>query len=113
MTATIWTHRCMIVTAAIAPQARALAASFGPAASGMWTKSLSPTGSAPATHFISTGMIDQPFADMMANPDALKAGCAALGIDVSLAVCQTLLAGADVSEDQPFAAMERLGLQVI
>lgn len=113
MAETISIHRCMIVTAAVAPQARALADSFGPSASGMWTTALSPTGELPATHYISAGMIGTSFAGLMSSPDALQAGCAAMGITVPLANCKAVLAGADVSEEQPFDAMTRLGLQMV
>lgn len=113
MTETIWCHRTMIVPATIAPQVRALVDSFGPAAQGMWTTALSPTGAEPATHYISTGMIDRPFADMMASPHALQSGCAAMGIEVPLSMCEAILGAADVSEEEPFDAMARLGLQLV
>lgn len=113
MTESVWTHRTMIIPAAIADQVRGLAASFGPAAAGMWIIGLSPTGETPATHFISAGMIDQPFAEMMGSPEALVSGCAALDIIIPLAMAQALLGAADVSEEEPFAALDRLGLKLL
>jgi hypothetical protein len=113
MTEPVWVHRTMIVPAPLVLQAQDLADRFGPAAHGMWTTPLSPTGDLPATHFISSGLIDQPFADMMSSPDALVAGCASLGITVPLATAQALLGASDVSGEDPFAAMERLGLQMV
>lgn len=111
--AIVWTHRTMIVSATVASQARALADQSGPAAQGMWMTPLSPTGELPATHYVSTGLIDQPFADMMASPEALVAGCDALDIAVPLEVATALLAAADVSEEDPHTAMERLGLKMV
>ena len=42
---------------------------------------LSPTGALPATHFASSGPIDQPFADMLADPAALSAVATEAGLD--------------------------------
>ena len=64
-TTPIWVHRAMIVPDSIVVTVRALADSFGPAAQNMWTTPLSPTGELPATHWISSGLVDKPFADFM------------------------------------------------
>lgn len=111
--AIVGTHRTLILPAASAPQARAVVDQFGPAAQGMRTTPLSPTGELPATHYISTGLIDPLFADMLASPEALVAGCEALGIAVSILDASVLLAVADVSEEDPHVAMARLGLQMV
>ena len=104
----IWVHRCLIVAASIVAQCRALAASLTPAAADMWTTALSPTGSAPATHYISTGLIDQVMADLLTSPAALAAGTGC-----SLAEAQALISQADVSDEEPFAALARLGLKLV
>jgi hypothetical protein len=49
--------RTMIVPAAKVNFARSIAESFGPGGGGMWVSGLSPTGKAPATHYISTGHV--------------------------------------------------------
>lgn len=102
-----WAFRTMIVPAALAPTCRELAASF-PSGAGMWTTPLSPTGAAPATHYISSGGIWQQFADMLDSPEALAAGAG-----IPLAQAQAILGACDVSEDQPSTAMERLGLAFV
>jgi hypothetical protein len=109
---TDWTHRAMIVSAAIAPQARALAAQM-PSGAGMWTTPLSATGQAPATHYISAGLIGQEFAAMLESPQALVDGCAALGLPIDLAAATYLLSQADVSTEDGHTAMDRLGLQMV
>lgn len=55
-----------------------------------FTTGLSADGTAPATHYIASGHLPVEQADAIA-----------------------LLAGVDVSEDEPFAVMARLGLQMI
>ena len=110
---TIWLHKCMITSAGIAPSVRVLAGSFGPAASGMWVTPLSPTGGLPATHYVSAGMIDKPFADMLDSPESLQAGCLALGASVTIEECQIMLGQSDISTEAPFTAMKRLGLKLI
>jgi hypothetical protein len=105
--------RCMIIAAAIADQARAIGALFGPGAAGMWTTALSADGALPATHYISSGCIAPEFASMLETPEALQAGAALLAVALDLPTCAALLAGADVSDEEPFAVMERLGLQMV
>lgn len=59
-------HRTMIVPAVQVELARSLAAAVsGPAGDGMWTAAYSETGKAPATHYVSTGLIDEALADLM------------------------------------------------
>ena len=108
-----WVHRCMIIPASLAPQIRQIADSFGESASNMWTTALAPIAETVATHYISSGLIWQSFADMIANPEALKLGCENAGVTISLETCQALLAACDISEEEPFTAMARLGLTVL
>lgn len=103
-----WAHRCMIVPDSIVSQCRELAGRLTPAGEGMWTTPLSPTGSPPATHYISSGLVDQVLADLLVSPAALAGGTG-----ITLAEAQTLLAAADVSENGPHAAMALLGLKLI
>lgn len=101
----------MIVPAALAPLARALAEGLaGEAGAGMWQAALAPEGSSEPTHYISTGMIEDQFLACVTDANALYAACQAAGADVTQAQCDALVAGSDVSADDPFAAMGRLGL---
>ena len=62
----MWTHRTIIVPATLAESARAACAGLaGPGGSNMFTTPLSPTGEAPPTHYISSGLIEEPFADLL------------------------------------------------
>jgi len=118
--------RTIIIPAATAPAARALAAALDPAGIGMWTTGLSPTGAAPATHFISTGMLGTAFVDLLPLQDAetgetpspgmpeyVAAAAAQAGIDVTPEQVAALFAAADVTTQDPHAAMARLGLQMV
>lgn len=105
--------RTMIVTAHMAPLARALAAGLSPRGAGMFTVALSATGEAPATHYGSAGLIDEEFAGLLGYSDKLHAACVAAGASVSLAQCQELVATSDVTDAPPFEAMERLGLRLV
>jgi hypothetical protein len=109
-----YTFRTLILPAAQVPLAQALAAGVsGPAGSGMWTTGLSPNATAPATHYVSTGMIDAQFVAVLTDADALYAACQAAGASVTLAQCQALIAGSDVTDEAPFDAFARLGLQLV
>ena len=105
-----WTHRCLIVPAALQAQCRALAAQVlgEQQAEGMWITGLSPTGASPATHFVSVGLMWQSFADLLSSPEALSAGAG-----IPLANAQAILGACDVSEDQAFDALARLNLKLV
>lgn len=125
----IWTHRCLIVPNAQVEFARSLSdAIAGLSGTGMWTAQLSAGGSEPATHWISAGLIAENFAAILplmtypadAEPIytpgqaslaaylATKAGFAATEEDV-----QALFDVSDASDQEPQAAMQRLGLQMV
>lgn len=107
-------HRTMIVSAAIAPTCRQLSETIaGPSGAGMWLTGLSPTGEAPATHYISAGLISEEFAALMASPEAMAAASEAFGVPIPLAQCQAILSQADVSEEGGFYAMARLELLMV
>lgn len=62
----MWIHRTIIVPATLAESARAACAGLaGPGGSNMFTTPLSPTGEAPPTHYISSGLVEEPFADLL------------------------------------------------
>jgi len=109
----MWTFKTMIINASIAEQARALADQFSPAAQGMWTTPLSATDSYPATHYISTGMIGDEFASMLESAQGLVDGAAQLGVAIDLATAEYMLSNADISDEEPFFAMARLGLKIV
>ena len=125
--------RTLIVTAADAPVARAIAAAFGPGGVGMWTTPLSASGLNPATHYISTGYIPAEFVsvcpmatwaqdedgdwvqtDFYAGDAASVYGaCQQAGLPYTLAQIEGVFVRSDVSQQEPFVAMGRLGLQII
>lgn len=96
-------HRCMIIPAALQAQCQTI-----PEASGMWTTGLSMDGAPPETHYISSGMVDQSFADMLASPVSLASAAG-----VTLEEAQAIVAGMHVSEDNPHAAIQAMGLYLV
>ena len=105
--------RTLIVPATQVALARSLGAGLSPGGAGMFTTGLSPSGSAPATHFVSTGLIGERFAECIASGGALHAACTEAGASVTRAQCDALVAGSDVSEEEPFAVFARLGLSLV
>lgn len=125
-----WTHRSIIVAA----DQRDLAADIcstlaGAGGSGMFVTALSADGAAPATHYISAGMIEDNFAALLPL-DALVddvwtrtyAGLPETIVQlynatdnppITLEQVTAVFATADVSEEDPHAAMARLGLQIV
>lgn len=125
--------RTLIVTAADAPVARAIAAAFGPGGVGMWTTPLSASGLNPATHYISTGYIPAEFVSMCpmatwaqdedgdwvqtdfyaGDAASVYGACQQAGLPYTLAQIEGVFVRSDVSQQEPFVAMGRLGLQII
>ena len=129
----MWVHRTIIVPAAIVAPARAACAGLaGPGGSGMFTTPLSPTGEAPPTHYISSGLIEAPFADLLPLTSVSYAedgtpftetrpGNVALtvqlaadaGLPITEAEVSAMLAAVDVSEQSAQDALTRLGLRMV
>lgn len=108
---TTWTHRTIIVPeAVVAPARMACEALAGPGGSGMYSVPISPTGQLPATHWISSGLIEQDFADLLASPDALTAIATQAGLDPAPLVA--IVAASDITDEPADVALARLGLQL-
>lgn len=125
--------RTLILPANVTPLAQEIAATLSSGGAGMWTTGLSATGLPPATHFISTGFIPPEFAHMVpeqfweqdetgawvqtgsepGNPVAVYEACTAAGMTVTLEQVEAIFAVADVTEQEPFVAMGRLGLVLV
>ena len=124
--------RTLILPADVTPLAQQIAATLSPGGVGMWTTGLSPDGTEPATHYISSGLIAPEFAHMvpeqfweqdeegawvqtgvtLGNPEAVTEACNAAGLEVTLAQVDAVFAVADVTEQDAFTAMARLGLMM-
>ena len=119
-----WVHRCMIVPVDHVDLARSLCATLaGDGGSGMFTTPLSPTGDYPPTHWISSGLIEDAFADLLpllsvdvtdaplaGHPDHVCTLAHDAGMAVSYDDIVRLFSAVDVSAQPPHAALERLGL---
>jgi hypothetical protein len=125
--------RTLVVTAADADTARAIAAAFGPGGVGMWTTPLSADGQEPATHYISSGYVPPEYGYLVplqvwaqdedgnwvlvgsepGDPVAVYAAATAQGVVCTQEDVDTLFATADVTQQEPFVAMGRLGLTII
>lgn len=107
--------KTLIVPVAHTLLARELCEKIAPGASGsaMFVRALSPSGAAPATHYGSSGQIQQEFADLMTSAAATYAAAQASGIATTQAAVTALLAESDISSEEPFVALDRLGLKTI
>ena len=116
---TAWTHRTLICPASIVAQARNIGDCLHPAASGMFVSPLSPSGSAPATHYVSSGLIEDLWLPALSDPDTLYAaaqyGASQQGIALTAthADCVALLTDGDISSVAWQVACARLGLQQV
>jgi len=128
-----YTFRTFIVPATVVDMARAMCVGLaGPAGDGMFITELSATGSAPATHFVSSGVISADMAALLpcktittdkdgkatvtttpGMPEAVPALATKAGISTTKAKITALYTSIDVSDQPPFEAMARLGLQIV
>ena len=125
-----YTHRTIIVPAAFQQLAQGLceAAAEGDAGTGMFTTGLSADGAEPATHYISSGPIYESFADLLplttfdedGQPTTRPGDVATVeaiadqaGITLPAGTIAALFAAIDVTELDPWAAMARLGVQIV
>lgn len=129
----MWVHRTIIVPASLVEAARSACAGLaGPGGSGMFTTGLSPDGSGEPTHFISSGLIEAPFADLLpltsvsyaedgtpsvetrpGNVALTTQLASAAGLPIAEAEVSALLAAVDVSEQSAEDTLARLGLRII
>ncbi len=126
--------RTLIVPADQAPLARLIAETLDPVnCQGMFQTGLSSTGDEPATHYISSGGISEgfaalvPFAVWGQEPDGQWVEisrdpgkpaktfelCQQAGLEVTLEAIEVMYASADVTAENPWMAMGRLGLQLV
>ena len=126
-------HRTMIVPAgALTQMAQGLCEGLaGAGGAGMFVTELSATGSTPASHTISAGPIGDDFASLLplttvttvddegiattapGNVAAIVYLAGEKDITIDPAQLTALLDAIDVSEQPPFVAMARLGLQMV
>lgn len=124
--------RTLCVPDAQVQLARDIAAALSDGGVGMWTTPLSPTGAEPTTHWVSSGWIPPAWQVMVptqfwqydgtqwiktgetpGDPVLVYQATTAAGLTVSQAEIDALFAVADVTEQDPFVAFDRLGLQMV
>ena len=119
----------MIVPAEHADLARVLCETLaGPGGAEMFTTALSATGDDPATHYISSGLIESDFADLLplviktetgmekinqGQPEIIHAAAQQAGLTLDQQEIERLLAAVDVSDQSPFEAMDRLRVRMV
>ena len=125
-----YTHRTIIVPAAFQQLAQGLcaAAAEGDAGEGMFTTGLSETGTEPATHYISSGPIATEFGDLLpltsfdeegghttrpGDVDTGEAIATQAGFTLPAGTIAALFSAVDVTEQEPFTVMQRMGLQIV
>lgn len=122
-------HRTLIVPDNLVVFARELTTSIaGQAAENMWNTALSNTGKLPVTHWISSGMISNEFASIIpfmeydtegtevktkGQPDVCQYLASQAEFNTSIEEIETLFEQADITEQDAFTAMQRLGLKLI
>ena len=107
-----WVHRCMIVPTEHAELARVLCEKLaGPGGSGMFTTPLSADGQEPATHYISSGMIEDSFADLLLRPsEQISAYAVAQGVSATPTEIASILDAVIISDEEAGVVLNVNGL---
>lgn len=124
-----WVFRTMIVSDAVVDTCRSLALLLAGEEQKLWTTPLSPTGAEPATHWISSGMIEAQLGELLPLnapvfdgevwiDNWLSAGNPTLLAESSVGAAAeeqfiAIFDQCDVTMEEPQAAMARLGLQMV
>ena len=114
-----WQHRTLITPIALAEPARAACMALtGSASEGLLTTPLYPEGGTDATHAISSGYIAGEYADLLpcgdqpGDTEALLAMLEGVDFPITAEELTQLLSMIDISEEDAYVAMERLGLSL-
>jgi len=114
-----WQHRTLIVPIDLAEPARAACMALtGSASEGLFTTPLYPESGTEATHAISSGYIAGEYADLLpcgdqpGNTEALLALLEGVEFPITIDELAGMLAMIDISEEEPYAVMARLGLSL-
>lgn len=109
--------KTLICPAALQPALQSLMVQLsGPAGADMFTTGLSASGTAPATHYVSSGAIGVEFELPLSSPEAMHQTCTASGAAVTLAQCEAIFAACeivDTSTEDVHATLNRLGLKLV
>lgn len=133
-----WAFRTMIVPSQYTPLASQLSALLaGTSGEDMFTTGLSATGTPPATHYVSTGYVSEGYAAVLpldtytteidpqtgqpvvihthkdGDPQLVVDLAAEKGVTVSLQEVTDAMNAMDCTEQEPFTAFARLGLQLV
>jgi hypothetical protein len=134
-------YRCMILVAADAPLIRDIADMFAGSPQHMWQTGLSTDGKAPATHYIATGYVPEGYQVMApwqewewqqhpdpdrpgewvmtfsyaGRPDIVFRACqqAHVPVPCTLAQVESAFQRSDMTSQDPWVALGRLGLQIV
>ena len=135
-------YRCMIITAADAPLVRAIADMFAGSPQHMWQTGLSADGRSPATHYIATGYVPEGYQVMApwqeweqnpetdewvmtfsypGRPDIVWQACQqpiseddpSPRVPCTLEEVEGAFQRSDMTSQNPWVAMGRLGLQIV
>lgn len=130
---TTWIFRTLIIAAEDQALTSTISETLGgTGGTNMWLTGLSADGTEPATHYIATGLIGEEFAAMVptatweqidgvwtqtdyvpGNAALVSMACAQAGVEVTEAEVEAIYARADVTAQEPFVAMARLGLMLV
>ena len=130
---TTWIFRTLIIAAQDQPLTSDISETLGgTGGTNMWLTGLSADGTEPATHYIATGLIGEEFAAMVptatweqidgvwtqtdyvpGNAALVSMACAQAGVEVTEAEVEAIYSRADVTAQEPYVAMGRLGLMLV
>lgn len=110
----MYVRMTFVVPVEIVDQCKALAEAIaGDSGYGMFETPLSPTGQAPATHMVSSGLVLTELADVLGSAASLYAAAANAGIEVTQQEVNAIYSAATISDADPLIVLDSLNLQIV
>lgn len=107
----MWVHKTLIVPAALRDQCAALCAQLaGSGGARMFAAPLYSGGA--LSHYLSSGLIEESFADLLLNVDALFSVCQSAGLPITKPELTAILHACDISDGDAQTAITRMGLSL-
>ena len=108
----VWVHKTMVVPSEYADAAKyACSLLAGAGGSGMFSTGLSKDGLPPPSHFVSSGLIEDFFSDLLENPENLRSIADKYNLDADTLI--NIISSAEITNETAEEVFVRMGLKLV
>ena len=107
----VWVHKTMVVPSEHVESAKyACSLLAGAGGSGMFSTGLSKDGLPPPSHFVSSGLIEDFFGDLLENPENLRSIADKYNLDADTLI--SIISSAEITSETAEEVFVRMGLKL-